>query len=80
MDGYEAYINIALYDSKHVDFLSSTPSSRGYAGFMHLIERGPYDLRRWEPDGLGSFLTDVAILMGGPKATLELKFPELKVK
>ena len=73
MDGYHGYITLALYDGSYVDYLASSPNSKGYDGFMNLIERGPYDLRIWGLRGMGGFLTDIAILMGGPKASSQIE-------
>ena len=66
MEGYQAFIMIAIYDQAYVDYLSSEPGSDNYSGYMTMVTSDAYDLRTWAR-GMESFFTDVATLMGGPK-------------
>ena len=66
MEGYQAYIMVAVYDQAYVDYLSSKPGSDNYSGHMRMVTSHAYDLRLWT-GGMESFFTDVATLMGGPK-------------
>ena len=66
MEGYQAFIFIAIYDQEYVDYLSSKSGSENYREYSTLVASHPYDLRVW-PGGMESFFTDVATLMGGPK-------------
>ena len=66
MEGYQAFIFIAIYDQAYVDYLSSKPGSDNYSGHMTMVTSHPYDLRLWAGK-MESFFTDVATLMGGPK-------------
>ena len=67
LDGYFAYVNVATYDQKYLDFLSRTPLSSADNAFMHMKEYGPFDLRIWSRQGddigLQVFLQDVGALM-----------------
>ena len=65
LDGYWAHINIATYDRQYLDFLSGTEPATGNDAFMEMVEYGSFDLRRWSPTGLGSFLELVGALMLG---------------
>ena len=66
MEGYQAFIIIALYDQAYVDYIYSRPRSDRYPGFLKMVTSRPYDLRLWV-GGMERFFTDVATLMGGPK-------------
>ena len=67
LDGYSAFINIATYDQRYLDFLSGTSLSGPNNAFMHMKEYGPFDLRIWSSKGndigLEVFLQDVGALM-----------------
>ena len=64
-DGYWAFINIATYNRRYVEFLSgSEPSAAGDA-FMEMREYGTFDLRIWSGNGLELFLQYVGALMIG---------------
>ena len=66
MEGYQAFIVIAIYDQAYVDYLSSKPGSGNYRGYLTMVTSRPYDLRIWAGK-MESFFADVATLMGGPK-------------
>ena len=63
LDGYWAHINIATYDRRYLDFLSGAQPHT--EAFMEMTEYGTFDLRVWEPSGLGLFLRSVGALMLG---------------
>lgn len=65
LDGYFAYINIATYDRKYVEFLSGSQPSAVDDTFMEMVEYGSFDLRVWSGVGLEMFLTHVGALMLG---------------
>ena len=66
MEGYQAFIMVAIYDRAYVDYLSSKPGSDNYSGHMSLITSHAYDLRVWAGE-MELFFRDVATLMGGVK-------------
>ena len=63
LDGYWAHINIATYDRRYLGFLSGAKPHT--EAFMEITEYGTFDLRVWEPNGLGLFLMSVGALMLG---------------
>lgn len=65
LDGYYAYINIATYNRKYVEFLSDSHHSNVDDAFMEMVEYGTFDLRVWSGDGLEMFLTHIGALMLG---------------
>ena len=66
LDGYYAYVNIATYDRKYVEFLSGSHRSNFDNAFMKMVEYGFYDLRVWSGNnGLELFLKHVGALMLG---------------
>ena len=66
MEGYQAFIMVAIYYQAYVDYLSSKPGSDNYSGHMRMVTSHAYDLRLWA-GGMEAFFKDVATLMGGPK-------------
>lgn len=66
LDGYYAYINIAIYDRQYLEFLSGHKPSAADDAFMEMTEYGVFDLRVWSGvGGLEKFLNYVGVLMLG---------------
>lgn len=63
LDGYWAHINIATHDRRFLSFLSDAQPHT--EAFMKMTEYGTFDLRVWEPNGLGLCLRSVGALMLG---------------